>query len=78
MEHASSPDGYVQSKVSAVAARLLKRGWLVYCLLYLSAFYLSLIGFWVGCVIVHGFPSHVHCVNCDFAGWSSIWLLQIF
>ncbi|KAL6641078.1 hypothetical protein ACP70R_019259 [Stipagrostis hirtigluma subsp. patula] len=26
MEHASSPDGYVQSKVSAVAARLLKRG----------------------------------------------------
>ncbi|GJN20859.1 hypothetical protein PR202_gb08288 [Eleusine coracana subsp. coracana] len=27
MEHASSPDGYVQSKVSAVAARLLKRGW---------------------------------------------------
>jgi hypothetical protein len=29
MEHASSPDGYVQSKVSAVAARLLKRGWLV-------------------------------------------------
>ena len=29
MEHANSPDGYVQSKVSAVAARLLKRGWLV-------------------------------------------------
>uniref|UniRef100_A0A3B5YVF2 Exportin-4 n=1 Tax=Triticum aestivum TaxID=4565 RepID=A0A3B5YVF2_WHEAT len=28
MEHAGSPDGYVQSKVSAVAARLLKRGWL--------------------------------------------------
>jgi hypothetical protein len=55
MEHASSPDGYVQSKVSAVAARLLKRGWLVYCLLYLSAFYLSVIGFWVGYVIVHGF-----------------------
>ncbi|XP_025794031.1 exportin-4 isoform X8 [Panicum hallii] len=27
MEHANSPDGYVQSKVSAVAARLLKRGW---------------------------------------------------
>ncbi|XP_066370501.1 uncharacterized protein [Miscanthus floridulus] len=27
MEHASSPDGYVQSKVSTVAARLLKRGW---------------------------------------------------
>jgi hypothetical protein len=33
MEHASSPDGYVQSKVSAVAARLLKRGWLVYMFL---------------------------------------------
>nr|CAD1836168.1 unnamed protein product [Ananas comosus var. bracteatus] len=28
MEHASAPDAYVQSKVSAVAARLLKRGWL--------------------------------------------------
>ncbi|XP_051186487.1 uncharacterized protein [Lolium perenne] len=28
MEHAGSPDGYVQSKVSAVSARLLKRGWL--------------------------------------------------
>uniref|UniRef100_A0A452YFG0 Exportin-4 n=1 Tax=Aegilops tauschii subsp. strangulata TaxID=200361 RepID=A0A452YFG0_AEGTS len=28
MEHTGSPDGYVQSKVSAVAARLLKRGWL--------------------------------------------------
>ncbi|EEE51137.1 hypothetical protein OsJ_31887 [Oryza sativa Japonica Group] len=27
MEHASSPEGYVQAKVSAVAARLLKRGW---------------------------------------------------
>lgn len=33
MEHASSPEGYVQSKVSAVAARLLKRGWLVYMFL---------------------------------------------
>ncbi|XP_074292807.1 uncharacterized protein LOC141619685 isoform X3 [Silene latifolia] len=28
MQHASSPDGYVQSKVSSVAAQLLKRGWL--------------------------------------------------
>ncbi|KAL5225000.1 hypothetical protein ABZP36_011639 [Zizania latifolia] len=27
MEHASSPEGYVQAKVSAMAARLLKRGW---------------------------------------------------
>ncbi|XP_024988812.1 exportin-4-like isoform X8 [Cynara cardunculus var. scolymus] len=28
MKHASSPDGYVQSKISSVAAQLLKRGWL--------------------------------------------------
>uniref|UniRef100_J3N3E7 Exportin-4 n=1 Tax=Oryza brachyantha TaxID=4533 RepID=J3N3E7_ORYBR len=28
MEHASSPEGYVQAKVSAVSARLLKRGWI--------------------------------------------------
>ncbi|KAL9225514.1 hypothetical protein vseg_001428 [Gypsophila vaccaria] len=28
MQHASSPEGYVQSKVSSVAAQLLKRGWL--------------------------------------------------
>ncbi|XP_077228966.1 exportin-4 protein isoform X2 [Tasmannia lanceolata] len=28
MEHSNSPDGYVQAKVSAVGAQLLKRGWL--------------------------------------------------
>ncbi|KAK4273593.1 hypothetical protein QN277_021966 [Acacia crassicarpa] len=28
MQHASSPDGFVQLKVSSVAAQLLKRGWL--------------------------------------------------
>ncbi|XP_054800851.1 uncharacterized protein LOC129304991 isoform X7 [Prosopis cineraria] len=28
MQHASSPDGFVQSKVSSVAAQLMKRGWL--------------------------------------------------
>lgn len=28
MQHASSPEGYVQAKVSSVAAQLLKRGWL--------------------------------------------------
>lgn len=28
MEHASSPEGYVQTKVSSVAAQLMKRGWL--------------------------------------------------
>nr|XP_027188382.1 exportin-4 isoform X6 [Cicer arietinum] len=28
MQHASSPDGYVQAKVSSVAAQLMKRGWL--------------------------------------------------
>ncbi|KAJ9542463.1 hypothetical protein OSB04_028969 [Centaurea solstitialis] len=28
MKHASSPDGYVQAKISSVAAQLLKRGWL--------------------------------------------------
>ncbi|GAB4836093.1 hypothetical protein Ancab_001010 [Ancistrocladus abbreviatus] len=28
MQHASSPDGYVQAKVSSVAAQLIKRGWL--------------------------------------------------
>ncbi|XP_027188385.1 uncharacterized protein [Cicer arietinum] len=27
MQHASSPDGYVQAKVSSVAAQLMKRGW---------------------------------------------------
>jgi hypothetical protein len=44
MEHASSPEGYVQAKVSAVAARLLKRGWLVYnfCFLCPCIFCLSL------------------------------------
>ncbi|ONM05840.1 Exportin-4 [Zea mays] len=38
MEHASSPDGYVQSKVSAVAARLLKRGWISLRFLWLWIF----------------------------------------
>lgn len=28
MQHASSPEGYVQAKVSSVAAQLMKRGWL--------------------------------------------------
>ncbi|TKY61337.1 Exportin-4 protein [Spatholobus suberectus] len=28
MQHASSPDGYVQAKVSSVATQLMKRGWL--------------------------------------------------
>ncbi|KAJ9185793.1 hypothetical protein P3X46_005384 [Hevea brasiliensis] len=28
MQHASSPEGYVQAKVSSVAAQLIKRGWL--------------------------------------------------
>ncbi|KAK7337953.1 hypothetical protein VNO77_18547 [Canavalia gladiata] len=28
MQHASSPDGYVQAKVSSVASQLMKRGWL--------------------------------------------------
>ncbi|KAM5561712.1 hypothetical protein ABKV19_022354 [Rosa sericea] len=28
MQHANSPEGYVQAKVSSVAAQLLKRGWL--------------------------------------------------
>lgn len=28
MQHASSPEGYVQAKVASVAAQLLKRGWL--------------------------------------------------
>ena len=29
MQHANSPEGYVQAKVSSVAAQLLKRGWYV-------------------------------------------------
>ncbi|KAH9658953.1 exportin-4 protein [Citrus sinensis] len=28
MQHASSPEGYVQAKISSVAAQLMKRGWL--------------------------------------------------
>ncbi|XP_061351846.1 uncharacterized protein LOC133296808 [Gastrolobium bilobum] len=27
MQHASSPDSYVQAKVSSVATQLMKRGW---------------------------------------------------
>jgi multidrug resistance efflux pump len=27
MQHATSPDAYVQAKVSSVAAQLMKRGW---------------------------------------------------
>jgi len=27
MQHASSPDGYVQAKVASVASQLMKRGW---------------------------------------------------
>lgn len=30
MQHASSPERYVQAKVSAVAAQLMKRGWLAF------------------------------------------------
>lgn len=39
MQRASSPEGYVQSKVSAVAAQLLKRGWLDFTAIEKEAFF---------------------------------------
>ncbi|KAJ7978174.1 Exportin-4 [Quillaja saponaria] len=39
MQHASSPDGYVQAKVSSVAAQLMKRGWLDFTTAEKEAFF---------------------------------------
>ncbi|XVF06407.1 hypothetical protein REPUB_Repub06bG0046100 [Reevesia pubescens] len=39
MQHASSPEGYVQAKVSSVAAQLMKRGWLDFTAAEKEAFF---------------------------------------
>ncbi|XP_015875571.2 uncharacterized protein LOC107412327 isoform X1 [Ziziphus jujuba] len=39
MQHANSPEGYVQAKVSSVAAQLLKRGWLDFTTAEKEAFF---------------------------------------
>ncbi|XP_022719062.1 exportin-4-like isoform X4 [Durio zibethinus] len=39
MQHASSPEGYVQAKVSSVAAQLMKRGWLEFTAAEKEAFF---------------------------------------
>ncbi|GLT76967.1 hypothetical protein SLA2020_485980 [Shorea laevis] len=39
MQHASSPEGYVQAKVSSVAAQLMKRGWLDFAAAEKEAFF---------------------------------------
>ncbi|KAL2661530.1 hypothetical protein AAZX31_03G230100 [Glycine max] len=55
MQHASSPDGYVQAKVSSVATQLMKRGWLEFVPAEKEAlFYQAIVG--------------IHGLDVQFAG----------
>lgn len=58
MQHANSPDGYVQVKVSSVAAQLLKRGWLDFTGAEKESFFYQ----------VNQAISGIHGVDVQFAG----------
>ncbi|XP_024025186.1 exportin-4 [Morus notabilis] len=58
MQHANSPEGYVQVKVSSVAAQLLKRGWLDFTAVEKESFFYQ----------VNQAISGIHGVDVQFAG----------
>ncbi|KAF3452354.1 hypothetical protein FNV43_RR02787 [Rhamnella rubrinervis] len=58
MQHANSPEGYVQVKVSSVAAQLLKRGWLDFTAAEKEAFFNQ----------VNQAVSGIHGVDVQFTG----------
>ncbi|KAF7805232.1 exportin-4 isoform X1 [Senna tora] len=58
MQHASSPEGYVQAKVSSVAAQLMKRGWLDFTSAEKDTFFYQVNQAIVG----------IHGVDMQFAG----------
>lgn len=58
MQHANSPDGFVQVKVSSVAAQLLKRGWLDFTAAEKESFFYQ----------VNQAISGIHGVDVQFAG----------
>ncbi|ONH94488.1 hypothetical protein PRUPE_7G018700 [Prunus persica] len=58
MQHANSPEGYVQAKVSSVAAQLLKRGWLEFSATDKEAFFYQ----------VNQAVYGIHGVDVQFAG----------
>ncbi|XP_050143396.1 uncharacterized protein LOC126619158 [Malus sylvestris] len=58
MQHANSPEGYVQAKVSSVAAQLLKRGWLEFSVSDKEAFFYQ----------VNQAAYGIHGVDVQFAG----------
>ncbi|KAI4350108.1 hypothetical protein L6164_010625 [Bauhinia variegata] len=58
MQHAISPDGYVQAKVSSVAAQLMKRGWLDFAAAEKDTFFYQ----------VNQAIAGIHGVDMQFAG----------
>ncbi|XP_062084394.1 uncharacterized protein LOC133790677 isoform X2 [Humulus lupulus] len=58
MQHANSPEGYVQAKVSSVAAQLLKRGWLDFAAAEKESFFYQ----------VNQAVSGSHGIDVQFAG----------
>ncbi|KAH9658938.1 exportin-4 protein [Citrus sinensis] len=58
MQHASSPEGYVQAKISSVAAQLMKRGWLDFTSSDKEAFFSQ----------VHQAVLGIHGVDTQFIG----------
>ncbi|XP_030503962.2 uncharacterized protein LOC115719167 isoform X1 [Cannabis sativa] len=58
MQHANSPEGYVQAKVSSVAAQLLKRGWLDFAVAEKESFFYQ----------VNQAVSGIHGVDVQFYG----------
>ncbi|WCJ43784.1 Exportin-4 [Euphorbia peplus] len=58
MQHASSPDGYVQGKISSVAAQLIKRGWLEFTSIEKERFFYQ----------VHQAVLGIHGVDVQFCG----------
>lgn len=60
MQHASSPEGYVQAKVSSVAAQLLKRGWVDFTAVEKEAFLYQVNQAISGC---HGLDAQYRGIN---------------
>lgn len=60
MQHASSPEGYVQAKVSSVAAQLLKRGWVDFTSAEKEAFLYQVNQAVTGC---HGLDARYRGIN---------------
>ncbi|KAG4916985.1 hypothetical protein JHK87_054542 [Glycine soja] len=61
MQHTSSPDGYVQAKVSSVATQLMKRGWLEFVPAEKEALFYQ-------AVLVNQAIVGIHGIDVQFAG----------